>query len=103
MFHSPGPIAISFTVPAELPFVGGLHLAIRWYGVLIASANPWSFALAVERQMAREHSADTVDVLDLWSVCGRFSPHWSRRSRGARPLWLSARPRLRWAIEPAIE
>lgn len=49
--------------------------------ILIASANPWSFALAVERQMAREHSADTVDLLDLWSICGRYSPHWSKRDR----------------------
>lgn len=49
--------------------------------ILIASANPWSFALAVERQLAREHAADQVDMLDLWSVCGRYSPHWSRRDR----------------------
>jgi len=49
--------------------------------VLIASANPWSFALAVERQMAREHASDTVDLLDLWSICSRYSPHWSRRDR----------------------
>ena len=49
--------------------------------ILIASANPWSFALAVERQLAREHAGDTVDLLDLWSICGRFSPHWSKRDR----------------------
>ena len=49
--------------------------------VLIASANPWSFALAVERQMAREHASDTVDLLDLWSICSCYSPHWSRRDR----------------------
>jgi hypothetical protein len=49
--------------------------------ILIASANPWSFALAVERQMAREHSGDAVDFLNLWSICGRFSPHWSKRDR----------------------
>lgn len=48
---------------------------------LIASANPWSFALAVERQLAREHAGDAVDLLDLWSICGRFSPHWSKRDR----------------------
>jgi hypothetical protein len=49
--------------------------------VLIASANPWSFALAVERQMARKHQDDDVDLLDLWSLSGRFSPHWSPRDR----------------------
>ena len=49
--------------------------------ILIASANPWSFALAVEGQLAREHASDAVDLLDLWSICGRFSPHWSRRDR----------------------
>src|SRR5437016_1697340 len=54
--------------------------------ILIASANPWSFALVVERQMAREHSADAVDLLDLWSICGRFSPHWSRRDRAIERL-----------------
>ena len=49
--------------------------------VLIASANPWSFALAVERQMAREHRRDRVDLLNLWSLSARFSPHWSPRDR----------------------
>lgn len=49
--------------------------------VLIASANPWSFALAVERQMAREHRADETDLLDLWSLSARHSPHWSPRDR----------------------
>lgn len=49
--------------------------------ILIASANPWSFALAVERQMAREHAEDEVDLLDLWSICSRYAPHWSRRDK----------------------
>jgi hypothetical protein len=49
--------------------------------ILVASANPWSFALAVERQLIGEHSADQVDLLNLWSICGRFSPHWPPRAR----------------------
>src|SRR5437762_5851527 len=31
--------------------------------------------------MARDHAADTVDLINLCSICGRFSPHWSKRDR----------------------
>src|SRR5207244_5302213 len=28
-----------------------------------------------------EHSGETVGRLDPWSICSRFSPHWSKRDR----------------------
>ncbi len=49
--------------------------------ILIASSNPWSFSLAVERKLARDHQNDKVDVLDLWSICARHSPHWTKTDR----------------------
>jgi hypothetical protein len=49
--------------------------------ILIAAANPWSLSLAVERQLAREHDDDQVDLLDVFALVSRFSPHWSRRDR----------------------
>lgn len=36
--------------------------------ILIAATNPWSFSLAVERQIAREHQHDQVDVLNLFRL-----------------------------------
>jgi phosphatidylglycerol:prolipoprotein diacylglycerol transferase len=46
VFRSPGPIAFSLKVPADLPLIGSLHLTIRWYGILIASAMALGLWLA---------------------------------------------------------
>lgn len=48
---------------------------------LIVSANPWSFCMAVERDLARRHAADQVDVLNLFKLCSRSSPHWRLRDK----------------------
>jgi hypothetical protein len=49
--------------------------------ILIASANPWSFCMAVERDFARANSSDQVDALDLFTLCARVSPHWRKRDK----------------------
>ena len=49
--------------------------------VLIASSNPWSFCMAVERDFAAIHRQDRVDAIDLFSISGRCSPHWRRRDK----------------------
>lgn len=46
--------------------------------ILIASANPWSFCLAVERDICRRHAGDRVDVLNLYSLVGVHAPEWRR-------------------------
>lgn len=47
--------------------------------VLIASANPWSFALAVERQFARQHAGSTTDLINLYDLLGSLQPGIRRR------------------------
>jgi hypothetical protein len=47
--------------------------------ILIASSNPWSFALAVERELIRKAGDAQVDMVDLFSLTARHSPHWRRR------------------------
>jgi hypothetical protein len=49
--------------------------------ILIASANPWSFCMAVERDFARIHAGDRVDAINLFSLCSRHSPHWRARDK----------------------
>lgn len=51
--------------------------------VLIASANPWSFCMAVERDVAATEIARgaRVDALDLFRLAARCSPHWRRRDK----------------------
>jgi hypothetical protein len=44
--------------------------------ILIASANPWAFALAAERHIIRSHAADRVDMLNMFALCSRYSPLW---------------------------
>jgi len=46
VFRSPGPIAFSLRLPADLPLIGSLEFSIRWYGVLIASAMALGLWLA---------------------------------------------------------
>jgi hypothetical protein len=49
--------------------------------VLIASANPWSFCMAVERDFARENRDAEVDAINVFKLCSRASPHWRRRDK----------------------
>ena len=49
--------------------------------ILIASGNPWSFCMAVERDIARSHPGAQVDALNLFAVCSRRSPHWRPRDK----------------------
>jgi len=49
--------------------------------ILIASGNPWSFCLAVEREMARSSPGAQVDALNLFTLCSRASPHWRPRDK----------------------
>ncbi|HEY7601771.1 MAG TPA: prolipoprotein diacylglyceryl transferase [Methylomirabilota bacterium] len=60
MFRSPGPIALAFRLPADLPFVGGLSVSIRWYGVLIASSMALGLWLATREAARRGESADDL-------------------------------------------
>jgi len=49
--------------------------------VLIASGNPWSFCMAVERDFARMNPDAQVDAIDLFKLASHASPHWRRRDR----------------------
>jgi hypothetical protein len=49
--------------------------------ILIASGNPWSFCMAVEREMARSYAHARVDALNLFTLCSRASPHWRVRDK----------------------
>ncbi len=60
MFRSPGPIALAFDLPAHLPFVGGLSVSIRWYGVLIASSMALGLWLATREAVRRAESPDDL-------------------------------------------
>ena len=60
MFRSPGPIALAFRLPADLPLVGGLSVSIRWYGVLIASSMALGLWLSAREATRREESPDDL-------------------------------------------
>ena len=60
MFRSPGPIALAFRLPGDLPFVGGLSVSIRWYGVLIASSMALGLWLATREAARRGESPDDL-------------------------------------------
>ena len=60
MFRSPGPIALAFRLPADLPFVGGLSVSIRWYGILIASSMALGLWLATREAARRGESPDDL-------------------------------------------
>jgi hypothetical protein len=49
--------------------------------ILIASSNPWSFSMAVERDIARSFPNAQVDALNLFTLCSRASPHWRKRDK----------------------
>jgi hypothetical protein len=54
--------------------------------ILIVSVNPWSFCMAVERDIARIHVDDRVDAINLFTSCSRSSPHWRLRDKIAETL-----------------
>jgi phosphatidylglycerol:prolipoprotein diacylglycerol transferase len=60
VFRSPGPIALAFRLPADLPFVGGLSVSIRWYGILIASSMALGLWLATREAARRGESPDDL-------------------------------------------
>jgi prolipoprotein diacylglyceryl transferase len=60
VFRSPGPIALAFRVPPDLPLVGGLVVSIRWYGVLIASAMALGLWLAAREAARRDERPDDL-------------------------------------------
>ena len=60
MFRSPGPIALAFRLPADLPLVGGLSVSIRWYGVLIASSMALGLWLSAREAVRRGESPDDL-------------------------------------------
>jgi phosphatidylglycerol:prolipoprotein diacylglycerol transferase len=60
VFRSPGPIAVSFRVPADVPLVGSLTLSIRWYGVLIATAMALGLWLASREARRRGEPSDEL-------------------------------------------
>jgi hypothetical protein len=47
--------------------------------ILLASAMPWAFAVAVERQIAKSNPDSQVDVVNLFRLYTGESPHWRRR------------------------
>ena len=60
MFRSPGPIALAFRLPADLPLVGGVSVSIRWYGVLIASSMALGLWLSAREAVGRAESPDDL-------------------------------------------
>jgi phosphatidylglycerol:prolipoprotein diacylglycerol transferase len=60
VFRSPGPVAFSLRLPADLPIVGSLTLSIRWYGVLIASAMALGLWLASREARRRGEPSDEL-------------------------------------------
>lgn len=60
MFRSPGPIALAFRLPADLPLVGGVSVSIRWYGVLIASSMALGLWLSAREAVRRAESPDDL-------------------------------------------
>ena len=54
--------------------------------ILIVSANPWSFCMAVERGFAQRLSRESPDFLNLFDLCSQWSPHWRTRERAIERL-----------------
>jgi phosphatidylglycerol:prolipoprotein diacylglycerol transferase len=60
VFRSPGPIALAFHLPVDLPLMGGLSVSIRWYGVLIASSMALGLWLSSREATRRGESPDDL-------------------------------------------
>jgi phosphatidylglycerol:prolipoprotein diacylglycerol transferase len=71
VFRSPGPIALAFRLPADLPLVGGLSVSIRWYGVLIAAAMALGLWLAAREASRRgENPDDLLKASEIALIAG---------------------------------
>jgi phosphatidylglycerol:prolipoprotein diacylglycerol transferase len=71
VFRSPGPIALTLTLPPDLPVVGALTLTIRWYGVLIATAMALGLWLASRDAVRRgENPDDLLKTAELALIGG---------------------------------
>lgn len=60
IFRSPGPIAFSFRLPADLPLVGSVQFSLRWYGILMASAMALGLWLSFREATRRGERADDL-------------------------------------------
>ena len=70
MFRSPGPIAFSLRIPAEVPQVGGLVLSIRWYGILMAGAMALGLWLAFREAHRRGENAEELLKAAEFAIIG---------------------------------
>jgi len=70
MFRSPGPIALSLRLPADLPVLGGLSLSIRWYGILMASAMALGLWLAFREARRRGENAEELLKAAEFAIIG---------------------------------
>src|SRR5919201_317740 len=70
MLRSPGPIALSFRLPADLPLLGSLQLSIRWYGLLMASAMALGLWLAYREALRRGENAEELLKAAEFAIIG---------------------------------
>ena len=70
MLRSPGPIAFSLRLPADLPLVGSLQLSIRWYGLLMASAMALGLWLAYRRALHRGENPEELLKAAEFAIIG---------------------------------
>jgi phosphatidylglycerol---prolipoprotein diacylglyceryl transferase len=69
-FRSPGPIALSFRLPPDLPIVGSMQLSVRWYGILMASAMALGLWLAYREATRRGENAEELLKAAEFSIIG---------------------------------
>jgi len=69
-FRSPGPVALSLRLPADLPLVGSLQLSVRWYGILMASAMALGLWLAYREAARRGENAEELLKAAEFSIIG---------------------------------
>src|SRR5262245_20151078 len=69
-FRSPGPIALSFRLPSDLPIVGSMQLSVRWYGILMASAMALGLWLAYREASRQGENAEELLKAAEFSIIG---------------------------------
>jgi phosphatidylglycerol---prolipoprotein diacylglyceryl transferase len=70
VIRSPGPIAFTLRLPADLPLVGSVQLSIRWYGLLMASAMALGLWLAYRRALQRGENAEEMLKAAEFAIIG---------------------------------
>jgi phosphatidylglycerol:prolipoprotein diacylglycerol transferase len=70
VFRSPGPVAIAFRLPADLPLVGTLQFSVRWYGILMASAMALGLWLAYREATRRGENAEELLKAAEFAIVG---------------------------------